>query len=110
MLHVTNGESVSLADTELGGEVLCWRDSLHGDGEPANLDADEIILWFEHDLFDQAQLIEILARLRGRAGVSLICTDRYLGSLTGEQLRELWPMRHAVTAREYELATAAWKA
>ena len=95
MLHVTNGESVSLADTGLGGEVLCWRDSLHGEGEPANLDADEIVLWFEHDLFDQAQLIEILARLRGRQGVSLICTDRYLGPLTGEQLRELWPLRHS---------------
>ena len=38
MLHVTNGESVSLADTGLGGEVLCWRDSLHGDGEPAKLE------------------------------------------------------------------------
>ena len=110
MLHVTNGESVSLAETGLGGEVLCWRDSLHGDGEPEKLDADEIVLWFEHDLFDQAQLIEILARLQGRQGVSLICMDRYLGTLTGAQLRELWPMRHAVTVREYELGTAAWQA
>ena len=110
MLHVTNGESVSLAETGLGGEVLCWRDSLHGDGEPAELDASEIVLWFEHDLFDQAQLIEILARLQGRQGVSLICTDRYLGTLTGEQLRELWPLRHTVTAAEYALGAAAWKA
>ena len=110
MLHVTNGESVSLADTDLGGEVLCWRDSLHGDGEPANLDAEEIVLWFEHDLFDQVQLIEILSRLRGRQGVSLICTDRYLGPLTGEQLRELWPLRHTVTVEEFELGAAAWAA
>jgi hypothetical protein len=110
MLHVTNGESVSLAETGLGGEVLCWRDSLHGEGEPAELDASEIVLWFEHDLFDQAQLIEILARLHGRPGVSLICTDRYLGTLTGEQLRELWPLRHAVTDQEYGLGAAAWAA
>ena len=79
MLHVTNGESVSLAETGLGGEVLCWRDSLHGDGEPAELNAGEIVLWFEHDLFDQAQLIEILARLQGTAGRQ----PDFHGSLSG---------------------------
>ncbi len=110
MLHVTNGESVSLAATGLGGEVLCWRDSLHGEGEPAELDAGEIVLWFEHDLYDQAQLSEILSLLRGRQDVSLICTDRYLGPLTGEQLLDLWPLRHAVTHGEYELGAAAWQA
>jgi hypothetical protein len=110
VLHVTNGSSVSLAETGLGGEVLVWRDSLHGDGEAAELAATEIVLWFEHDLYDQAQLIEILAQLRGRNGVSLICVDRCLGPLTGEQLRELWPLRHAVTAEEFALGTAAWAA
>jgi hypothetical protein len=110
MLHVTNGSSVSLADTGLGGDILVWRDSLHGEGEPPALPASEIVLWFEHDLYDQAQLIEILARLNGRHDVELICTDRYLGPLTGEQLRELWPLRHPVTASEYVLGTAAWTA
>ena len=103
MLHVTNGESVSLAETGLGGEVLCGEIRCTARASRWNLDAEEIVLWFEHDLFDQAQLIEILARLRGRQGVSLICTDRYLGPLTGAQLRELWPLRHAVTAAEFAL-------
>ena len=44
-------------------------------------------LWFEHDLYDQLQLIQILDWFHGRetgpARLSLICVDRYLGRLTG---------------------------
>jgi hypothetical protein len=77
MLHVTNGESVSIPETGLGGEVLVWGDTLHGGPVPAGSDAafarhDEIVLWFEHDLYDQLQLIQILDRLRGSGNVSLI--------------------------------------
>ncbi|HEY1336873.1 MAG TPA: hypothetical protein VGF59_05155 [Bryobacteraceae bacterium] len=72
---------------------------------------DELALWFEHDLFDQLQLIQILDRLRERdARLSLICIDRYLGRLTGAELAELWPARHDVTAGEFDLAAAAWRA
>ena len=144
MLHITNGTSVSLRDSGLGGDVLAWRDVLHEGPVPAGLEPaeltrlrarflgageelarrdqavadltryDEVTLWFEHDLYDQLQLIQILDRLRPRAGgrtrVSLICIDQYLGSLTGPQLAAHWPERHAVTPREFELAEAAWNA
>ncbi|SPE31426.1 ECF subfamily RNA polymerase sigma-24 factor (fragment) [Candidatus Sulfopaludibacter sp. SbA3] len=95
MLHITNGSSVSLADTGLGGEIVCWADALHEGPVPADLDLaeltrlriaflssnwpevapilqerdaalqrfgehDEVALWFEHDLYDQLQLIQIL--------------------------------------------------
>jgi len=115
MLHVTNGHSVSLAETGLGGEVLVWRDTLDDVGELAPLlqelgRHEEIVLWFEHDLYDQAQLIEVLSRLRGRAGVSLICSGTYLGPMTPGELRGLWPSRHAVTEAEYALGWAAWTA
>jgi hypothetical protein len=115
MLHVTNGHSVSLGETGLGGDVMVWRDSLDDFGERAPLVEelrryDEIVLWFEHDLYDQAQLIEVLSCLRGRDGVSLIGSGDYLGPMKASQLRELWPTRHAVTEAEYALGNAAWKA
>ena len=144
MLHVTNGTSVSLRESGLGGDVLAWIDVLHEGPVPAGLgpedlrrlrglyldareeltnrDAaledfarhEEVALWFEHDLFDQLQLIQILDRLRPRAGgatrLSLICIDRYLGRLTGPQLAEYWPARHTVTPEEFDLASAAWRA
>jgi hypothetical protein len=72
---------------------------------------DEIALWFEHDLFDQLQLIQILERVHGSvSNVSLISTDRYLGPMTGAELAALWPARHEVSEAEFELATEAWKA
>jgi hypothetical protein len=115
MLHVTNGSSVSLAETGLGGEILVWRDTLDGVGEVAPLAEelgrhDEIVLWFEHDLYDQAQLIELLSCLRGRAGISLVGSGRYLGPMTASELRGLWPSRHLVRDAEFELGAAAWAA
>ncbi len=35
MLHVTNGTSVSLAESGLGGEILAWVDVLHEGPVPA---------------------------------------------------------------------------
>jgi len=71
---------------------------------------DEITLWFEHDLFDQLQLIQILDRLRNCKPPRLICVDQYLGPLTGPQLAALWPLRHVVTEAEMNLASSAWDA
>ena len=77
MLHVTNGESVSLAETGwaarcCAGEIRCTATASR-----RNLDADgDCPLVRARSCIDQAQLIEILSRLRGRQGVSLICTDR----------------------------------
>ncbi len=42
MLHVTNGTSVSLADTGLGGEVLVWLDVLHEGPVPSGISDDEL--------------------------------------------------------------------
>lgn len=115
MLHVTNGESVSLPETGLGGEVLIWGDTLHGGPVPVASDAafarhDEIVLWFEHDLYDQAQLIQVLDILRDAGNVSLIQADRYLGPMTAAQLLELWPLRRPVSGAQFHLAATAWAA
>ncbi|MEO8597881.1 MAG: hypothetical protein ABI759_31465 [Candidatus Solibacter sp.] len=115
MLHVTNGHSVSLAETGLIGEVLVWRDSINGKrGAPPPLEAldrhDDIVLWFEHDLYDQAQLIELLAWLRGRSGIQLIQSSTYLGPMTADELLALWPERRRVSGAQFTLGAAAWAA
>ena len=147
MLHVTNGTSVSLGETGIGGDVLAWLDTLHEGPVPGGLDSaelrrvrgvfldaecpgdtpaelelarrdavlasfEEVSLWFEHDLYDQLQLIQVLERLHQQqpARVTMISTDRYLGTLTPAELAELWPDRRTVSDHQFALAEAAWKA
>jgi hypothetical protein len=151
MLHITNGESVSLPQTGLPGQFIYWRDILHDGPVPRGLplqelsriranfiaeffgmpssevsfvqrddaisrfrDHQEVVLWFEHDLYDQLQLIQILDWFshqdRGGTRLSLISVNSYLGSLHPEQLRPLFDSRHEVTAAELKTARTAWEA
>ena len=83
---------------------------------------DEVVLWFEHDLTDQLQLIQILDWFEGRAlgatHLSLINVDGYpgvvpfhgLGQLTGKQLVELLPTRKPVSAQQLSIGRDAWRA
>jgi hypothetical protein len=83
---------------------------------------DEVILWFEHDLFCQINLIYLLDRLSrrpsGATGLSLICIGEYpgvddfrgLGQLTGEQLASLFDGRHEISESESKTAELAWAA
>lgn len=83
---------------------------------------DEVVLWFEHDLFCQINLIYLLdwfsARKSSSTRLSLICIGSFpgkpnfrgLGELTGEQLASLFDTRHEVTSAEFSLATKAWAA
>lgn len=72
---------------------------------------DETILWFEHDLYDQLQLIQLLDWFAGRAAnLSLAQSSDYLGCMKPEALLELFHARAAVTPAQYELARIAWRA
>ena len=77
-------------------------------------DHDEVVLWFEHDLYDQLQLIQLLDWLaqqdRGATQLSLIAPDTYIGTLRPEQLRDLFLRRHAITPQEFGLGSQAWAA
>ena len=46
---------------------------------------DEIVLWFEHDLYDQLHLLQILDRLPldGGPRVTAVPADDYLGAPAG---------------------------
>ena len=99
-LHLTNGDSAasSLCETSLGGDVLAWRYVL--DSGPsleqrdprlveALTDAAEVVLWFEHDLYDQLQLVDILwlARVPNPAHVAMLSSARIL-RLVASQARD----------------------
>ena len=81
---------------------------------------DEIVLWFEHDLFDQLLLIRTLDLLGAAQvrNVSLICigefpgVDRFvgLGQLNADQLASLYPGRTPVNPEQYMVASEAWRA
>jgi hypothetical protein len=78
----------------------------------AALDRDEVVvLWFEHDLYDQLQLIQILDAVDGDGGlVEAILPDRFLGAMDVPELAALWPERAPVRSDQLALARLAWEA
>jgi len=85
----------------------------------AALSADEVILWFEHDLFDQWALIRLLSRI-ARKGLpqtlTIVSIDRHpaiptflgLGQLAPEQLAALWPQRAPLSRDSIDEAITTW--
>ena len=85
-------------------------------------DYDEVVLWFEHDLFDQLLLLRHLdwfsRRSLGRTALSLICIGEFpgfepfhgLGQLNPEQLTSLLGTREPVSAEQIALGVRAWRA
>jgi hypothetical protein len=73
---------------------------------------EEIVLWFEHDLFDQLHILQILAVLReleiGAGSVQLTQSDQYLGLLSAEELMALYPKRRFLTSAMETAAANAW--
>ena len=82
----------------------------------------DVVLWFEHDLLDQLQLLQLLDWFAHQdlSGVNLdivqidshpAVTPFYgLGQLSGTQLARLFPMRKRVTPEQIAIATDAWQA
>jgi len=78
-----------------------------------------VVLWFEHDLYDQLQLLDVLALAHeaGAAPESIVVGSfpgrpdfRGLGELTADELETLWPQRRVVGTEAIESATEAWDA
>lgn len=82
---------------------------------------DEVVLWFEHDLLDQLQILQLLDWFSnaemGTTALTMICIDTFpelpgfrgLGQLSGMQLETLMPQREPVTSAQLQLATTAWR-
>lgn len=75
---------------------------------------EKVILWFEHDLYDQLQILQILdwfeGNLQGEVELSLICTENYLGMLSPEEMKSLVAYEQAVNENHLALARKAWTA
>jgi hypothetical protein len=85
-------------------------------------DHDEIILWFEHDLFCQVNLLYLLnwfsLRELKTTRLSLVCINQFpgfedfrgLGQLSADQLASLFPARTSITASHLEFGSVIWQA
>lgn len=76
---------------------------------------DEVVLWFEPDLYDQLQLLQVLARLARRADdqrprVTIAPADTYLGPLDADDYPPLYHERRDIGPVEFAQALAAWTA
>ena len=86
------------------------------------VDYQEVVLWFEHDLFCQVHLVYLLNwfanRVPGKTKLSLICIGSFpgkenfrgLGELSAAELSSLFPSRQPVRREQLDLATWAWAA
>ena len=81
----------------------------------------ETVLWFEHDLHDQLQLMQILARIAGhprRGAARLITLNAFpghprflgLGELSAVELATLWPHRQPLDERVFPIAERVYSA
>ena len=101
---------------DVASDLKQWREAIDRDDS-----YDELVLWFEHDLFDQLGLIQLLSFLatRPRAKpVTLVCVGSYpgrpafkgLGELAPADLATLFPSRTPVTSGQLAVAERAWSA
>lgn len=81
--------------------------------------AEELILWYEHDLFDQLALVRLLARLARRGlpqTLTIVSIDRHpevpnflgMGQLEPEQIAALWPQRAPLSRDSIDEAVTTW--
>ena len=86
------------------------------------VDHEEVVLWFEHDLFCQVHLSYLLNWFAqselGQTKLSLISIDNFpgiddfrgLGQLNGAQLASLFPQRRKIISAQLILGSKAWQA
>lgn len=82
--------------------------------------SEEVVLWFEHDRYDQVTILYLLSELsaHGFQKISMVSINEYegiepfhgLGQLSSEQLIELLPTKQEITNEQIEEAYAGWKA
>jgi hypothetical protein len=77
---------------------------------------DEVVFWFEHDLFDQLLLIRHLWWMTERKAAgsatrfSLVCGQEYLGLLAPEEFPPMFDRRESITDAQIRLGAGAWQA
>lgn len=112
--YAVKGESVPLQD------ILDWIRAGE-DGLTRARTVPRVVIWLEHDSFDQLVLLRCLAQFATGgmpSRLDLISVDRFpgndrfigLGQLPPEALRLLWSERRALTKADVDLGHRGWKA
>jgi hypothetical protein len=73
---------------------------------------DRVLLWFEHDLYDQLQLLQILdwfSREPPRE-LLLVQASEFLGRQSPQEIERLKALEEPVTGEQFALAVDAWAA
>ena len=73
---------------------------------------EEVVLWFEHDLYDQLQLIQLLDWFAAHRHekLALVCEAEYLGHMSPARAAELFARRSRVTDEQLAEGRQAWAA
>ena len=74
---------------------------------------EQAVLWFEHDLYDQLQLLQILdwfAELDLGERLALVQTRDFIGRRSVDDIAELRVLETQVSAEQLELAQLGWRA
>jgi hypothetical protein len=105
------------ADVDSVNDMRLWREAIR-----RHESYDELVLWFEHDLFDQLNLVQLLTWTRtclpAAKPVGLVCVGSFpghpafkgLGELSPDELASLLETRQRVGEAQYSLAERAWEA
>lgn len=111
------GEYPGEDETETLGRLRAEEDRLRAAGAYGR-----IVLWFEHDPYDQLILAKVLTRLKrgdtGRRKIEIVTLDRFpgiskfigIGQLSPAALRQLYGRRQAVSDADHDLAGRVWDA
>lgn len=74
----------------------------------------QVRLWFEHDLYDQLQILQIVDFLGnqpwGETRLLMIASDHYLGMMTPTEMSALSAMEQPLNQQQIKLASQAWSA
>lgn len=112
LLDFTHHRAAHLAELQWGSfetifnDFQEWVNGLNSYGQ-----YQEIILWFEHDLHDQLQLIQLLSFFNlNRPYISLVQADDFLTQFSEADLLHEFQHRKVVTVSQFETAQRAWDA
>jgi hypothetical protein len=77
---------------------------------------DAVVLWFEWDLYDQLQLLQLLDFFAGKSEnvklppLDIVSFAGYLGTIPAERFRDLYAKREPVSKAMLSLGRQAWNA
>jgi hypothetical protein len=76
---------------------------------------DRVVLWFEHDLYDQLQLLQILdwfsrEPMNADGSLLLVQASEFLGRQTEDEIEALRTLEELVTPEQLALAADVWAA